>query len=98
LLALIAGVGRTALAMAREGDLPRRLAAVHERYAVPHVADVPVAVRVGVLVLVADLRAAIGFSSFGVLTYYAVANASALTQTPDHPRWPRRPNRAGLAG
>jgi APA family basic amino acid/polyamine antiporter len=33
-----------------------------------------------VLVLTTDLRAAIGFSSFGVLLYYAVANASAWTQ------------------
>ena len=28
--------------------------------------------------LTADLRGAIGFSSFGVLLYYAVANAAAL--------------------
>lgn len=32
-----------------------------------------------VVVLLADLRGAIGFSSFGVLLYYAVANASAWT-------------------
>jgi APA family basic amino acid/polyamine antiporter len=32
-----------------------------------------------VLVLAVDLRGAIGFSSFAVLTYYAIANASALT-------------------
>jgi APA family basic amino acid/polyamine antiporter len=32
-----------------------------------------------VLVLTVDLRGAIGFSSFAVLTYYAIANASALT-------------------
>jgi APA family basic amino acid/polyamine antiporter len=32
LLGLIAGVGRTTLAMAREGDLPRGLAAVHPRF------------------------------------------------------------------
>ena len=31
------------------------------------------------LVLTTDLRGAIGFSSFGVLTYYAIANASAYT-------------------
>ena len=98
LLALIAGVGRTVLAMAREGDLPRRLAAVHERYAVPHVAEVAIAAVVCVLVLVSDLRAAIGFSSFGVLTYYAVANASALTQQPPHRRYPRFVPVLGLLG
>lgn len=34
----------------------------------------------------ADVRAAIGFSSFGVLLYYAVANASAWTLRPDEGR------------
>jgi len=98
LLALIAGVGRTALAMAREGDLPRPLAAVHERYAVPHVAEVVLAVLVCLLVVLTDLRGAIGFSSFGVLTYYAVANASALTQDRAHRRYPRVVAVAGLLG
>ena len=98
LLALVAGVGRTVLAMAREGDLPRPLAAVHERYAVPHVAEVAVAVIVCVLVLTTDLRGAIGFSSFGVLLYYAVANASALTQDPAHRRYPRLVAGVGLVG
>ena len=98
LLALIAGVGRTSLAMAREGDLPRRLAAVHPKYAVPHVAEVAVAVVVCVLVLLVDLRGVIGFSSFGVLTYYAVANASALTQDTMHRRYPRLVSVLGLLG
>lgn len=90
LLALIAGVGRTGLAMARDGELPRRLATVHPRFGVPHVAEITVGVAVIVLVLVADLRGAIGFSSFGVLLYYLVANASALTQPAGErlvPRW-----------
>ena len=39
LLALVAGLGRTSLAMAREGDLPRWLAAVHPRFQVPHRAE-----------------------------------------------------------
>ena len=46
LLALIAGVGRTSLAMARQGDLPRWLAAVHPRYRVPHRAEIALAVIV----------------------------------------------------
>ena len=81
LLALVAGIGRTSLAMARNGDLPRALAAVHPRFAVPHRAEVVLALVVSVLVVATDLRGAIGFSSFGVLLYYAVANASAFTQT-----------------
>ena len=77
LLALIAGLGRTGLAMAREHDLPGWLDAVHPRFRVPHRAELTVAVVVVVLVLTTDLRGAIGFSSFGVLLYYFVANASA---------------------
>jgi len=98
LLALIAGIGRTSLAMARERDLPRWLAAVHPRFGVPHHAEVALAVVVGVLVLTTDLRGVIGFSSFGVLLYYAIANASALTQPPQDRRWPRAINVLGLAG
>jgi APA family basic amino acid/polyamine antiporter len=98
LLALIAGIGRTSLAMARNGDLPSWLAAVHPRYRVPHHAEVALAVVVGVLVLTTDLRGVIGFSSFGVLLYYAVANAAAFTQPRDQRRWPRVVNIVGLLG
>lgn len=98
LLALIAGVGRTTLAMARNGDLPRPLAAVHPRYSVPHRAEIAVAVIVCALVLAVDLRGAIGFSSFGVLIYYAIANASAYTQPSEDRRWPRAVNGLGLLG
>lgn len=98
LLALIAGIGRTALAMARNRDLPTWLAAVHPEYRVPHHAEVTLAVVVSAIVLVADLRGAIGFSSFGVLIYYAIANASAYTQTGEQRRWPRLLNIVGLIG
>ena len=81
LLSLIAGIGRTALAMGRTGDLPGWVAAVHPRYRVPHHAELAVGAIVCVLVLATDLRGAIGFSSFTVLAYYAIANASAWTLT-----------------
>jgi APA family basic amino acid/polyamine antiporter len=96
LLALIAGIGRTSLAMARNGDLPRWLASVHPRYRVPDHAEIAVAAAVSVLVLATDLRGAIGFSSFGVLTYYAIANAAAYTQPAERRRWPRLLNVVGL--
>jgi APA family basic amino acid/polyamine antiporter len=98
LLALIAGIGRTTLAMSRNGDLPRPLAAVEPRHQVPARAELAVAVVVAILVTTTDLRGAIGFSSFGVLVYYAVANASAFTQAREHRRWPRALNVVGLAG
>lgn len=98
LLALIAGIGRTSLAMARNRDLPLWLAAVHPRYRVPHHAEVALAVVVSLLVLTVDLRGAIGFSSFGVLIYYALANASAWTQPAEDRRWPRALNALGVIG
>lgn len=79
LLSLILGVSRTTLAMARDHHLPAGLAAVHPRFAVPHRAEVAVGVVVAVLAAVADVRGVIGFSSFAVLVYYAIANASAWT-------------------
>ncbi len=98
LLALVAGIGRTSLAMARHDDLPRWLAAVHPRYHVPHHAEVALAVVVSGLILVADLRTAIGFSSFGVLLYYLIANASAITQDPAHRRYPKWLQVVGVVG
>jgi APA family basic amino acid/polyamine antiporter len=82
LLALILGVSRTTLAMARDRHLPRALAAVHPRFQVPHRAELAVGAVVAVLAATVDVRGAIGFSSFGVLVYYAVANASAWTLGP----------------
>ncbi|TPG29921.1 APC family permease [Mycobacterium hodleri] len=79
LLALILGVSRTVLAMARDRHLPAVLAVVHPRFATPYRAELAVGAIVAVLAAVLDLRGAIGFSSFAVLVYYAIANASALT-------------------
>jgi basic amino acid/polyamine antiporter, APA family len=89
LLALIAGLGRTSLAMAREHDLPHWLAAVHPRYKVPHRAEVALAVVICAVIAVADLRGAIGFSSFGVLIYYLIANIAAFTQPATDRRYPK---------
>ncbi|MCT2546806.1 APC family permease [Streptomyces atratus] len=98
LLALILGVSRTTLAMARDRYLPHTLAAVHPRFGVPHRAELAVGAIVALLAATTDVRGAIGFSSFGVLAYYAIANASAWSLTEDE----GRPNRLipviGLAG
>lgn len=79
LLSLLAGIGRTALAMARDRRLPAALDAVSERYGVPWAAELAATVLVLLVVATMDLAGAIGFSSFCVLVYYAVANASATT-------------------
>jgi APA family basic amino acid/polyamine antiporter len=98
LLALLAGIGRTSLAMAREGDLPRALAVVHPRYRVPQRAEIAVAVVVVALVLTVDLRGVVGFSSFGVLLYYVVANAAAFTQGHGDRRYPKALQVLGVVG
>jgi APA family basic amino acid/polyamine antiporter len=79
LLALLLGVSRTTFAMARNSHLPQALSVVHSRFQVPHRAELAVGVVVAVVAAVADLRGVIGFSSFAVLIYYAIANASAWT-------------------
>jgi APA family basic amino acid/polyamine antiporter len=90
LLSLLAGVGRTILAMARDRELPQALAAVHYRYQVPHRAEIALGLAIITIVLIADVRNAIGFSSFAILTYYAIANAASFTLPGRQRQW-RRP-------
>jgi APA family basic amino acid/polyamine antiporter len=61
--------------MARDGYLPRPLTII--RRDTPVGAELVVGAVVAGLAATLDLRNAIGFSSFGVLLYYAIANASA---------------------
>jgi APA family basic amino acid/polyamine antiporter len=98
LLSLIAGVSRTAFAMSANGELPAFLSAVHPHYRIPHRAEVAVGALVASVAAVADIRSAIGFSSFAVLMYYAVANAAAWTLEPERRRWPRALAALGLIG
>ena len=87
LLGLLSGIGRTWLAMARERDLPGWFDHTHPKTLVPHRIELTLGVVLTAIVLVADLRGAIGFSSFGVLLYYTVANIAAFTQTDDRRRY-----------
>lgn len=98
LLALITGVGRTTMAMARERDLPAPLARVGGTHTVPYVAELTVAAAVVVLLLTTNVLTVVGFSSFGVLVYYAVANAAAFTLTGRRRLAPRWLNSLGFAG
>lgn len=98
LLSLLSGVSRTTFAMAANAELPRWLDAVHGTHRVPHRAELVVAAAVVALVLATDLRGAIGFSSFTVLSYYAIANVCAWTLDPDERRWPRALPAIGVMG
>jgi basic amino acid/polyamine antiporter, APA family len=87
LLNLIPGVSRTALAMARERELPYWFAHIDTARSLPLRAELTVAAIVIALVVVLDLRSAIGISGVAVLTYYAITNASALTLRREQRRW-----------
>ncbi|HZE39807.1 MAG TPA: amino acid permease, partial [Stackebrandtia sp.] len=65
---------------------------------VPHRAQLAIGAVVAVAAATADVRGAIGFSSFGVLVYYAIANASALTLSPAEGRPIRAIPIVGVAG
>jgi APA family basic amino acid/polyamine antiporter len=98
LLALLLGVSRTTLAMARDRHLPHMLAAVHPKYKVPHRGELLIGAVVAVLAAISDVRGAIGFSSFGVLIYYAIANASAFTLRREEDRLHRAIPVVGVIG
>ncbi|ATG50931.1 amino acid permease [Brachybacterium vulturis] len=99
LLALVAGISRTALAMARQRDLPPVLAHVSPRFAVPQRAEIVAGLAVLALVLLAgDVLVAIAASAFGVLLYYAIANLAALTQVGEWRLFPKAMQVLGLCG
>lgn len=79
ILALLAGVSRTAAEMASDRELPKCFEA-RNRFGSPWVAEVVIAFGASALVFVGDLSSVIGFSSFSVLFYYSVAHLSALGQ------------------
>ena len=97
-LSLVAGISRTAYAMAIHGDLPRWFAAVHPRFRVPHHAELAIGAITLVIVMFGGIGGAIGFSAFTVLVYYAITNASALTLAPAQRRWPRALAVLGVLG
>jgi APA family basic amino acid/polyamine antiporter len=98
LLTLLAGVSRTVFAMAANRDLPRPLAGVHPRFRTPGRAEIGVTALVVAVLLLTDLANAVGFSSFLVLAYYAVANVAAWRLAPAERRWPRGLSAVGLVG
>lgn len=77
MLALLAGLGRTSMAMARERDLPASLARTNAR-GVPALAEAATALVAIGLAWWGDLGFALAMSSVSVLTYYGVANAAAF--------------------
>jgi APA family basic amino acid/polyamine antiporter len=96
ILALLAGVSRTAATMAEDGELPKRFEQ-RNRFGSPWLAEVIIAVGASILVLSASLPAVIGFSSFSVLLYYSIAHLSALSQPSGERALPRLVASIGLS-
>lgn len=79
LAALMGGVSRIVLAMARDHHLPSALGTVDRASLVPRRAEAVIAAAVIVIVVLVDVRGAIGYASFLALSYYAIGNACAWT-------------------
>ena len=78
LLNLLLGLSRVALAMGRRGDFPKQVGQVKGSTKVPAVATLLVAVVIGGLICVGDLKLTWSFSAFTVLIYYAITNLCAI--------------------
>ncbi|AVG23499.1 basic amino acid/polyamine antiporter [Pontimonas salivibrio] len=80
LLAILAGLSRTSLQMARHRDLPGALAHLSPATKGPLFSELAVAAGAITLVLVTDPLWLVGLSGTGVLSYYAIGHYSALAQ------------------
>ena len=80
ILALLAGVSRTAATMAEDRELPK-VFEKRNRFGAPWLAEILIAVGAIVLIETNQYTAwIIGFSSFSVLLYYAIGHLSVLRQ------------------
>jgi APA family basic amino acid/polyamine antiporter len=98
LAGILAGLSRTGLAMAREGDLPGALGRISPIRRSPMTAEVTIGLVAVAGVLLLDPAQLVGFSACAVLVYYAIAHLAALRQ-PSPERWlPRWVQYLGIAG
>ncbi len=89
ILALLAGVSRTAATMAEDKELPT-VFAKRNRFGAPWLAEVLIAI--GAITLIESSQYTqwvIAFSSFSVLLYYAIGHISAFMQPKEQRRQPR---------
>jgi len=95
LLSVLVAASRTALAMARRGDLPGGLAVVTSR-GTPCRADLAGGlVAIGIAAMAGPV-AAIALSACSLLVHYAVVNTAALRLAPDERTWSRFTSVLGL--
>jgi APA family basic amino acid/polyamine antiporter len=77
-LSQLLGLSRTALAMARRGDLPYALNHLHPHHKVPDRAVLVVGFAAAVVAATGGLQMVASTASFAILIYYGIANAAAL--------------------
>src|SRR5690606_15059692 len=78
ILSQLLGLSRMAFAMARRGDLPRVLAAVHPRHGVPGRAVLAVGAAAAIVAGTGTLAGVAATASFTILLYYGITNLAAL--------------------
>ena len=89
ILALLAGVSRTAATMAEDKELPA-VFAKRNRFGAPWLAEVIIAIGAITLIETSQYTQwVIAFSSFSVLLYYAIGHISAFMQPKEERRQPR---------
>ena len=89
MLALLAGVSRTAAVMAEDAELPK-IFKLRNSHGAPWLAEIAIALGAIILVQLGALAWVIGFSSFSVLLYYAIGHLSSMRQPSAErvmPRW-----------
>lgn len=95
LLALLAGMTRTAAEMSIDAELPRFISKKLPN-GVPFVAELLISLCVIILVLTGSTFVALGISSFCVLVYYAITNWAAYVQPKSETSRPKHLNLLGL--
>jgi APA family basic amino acid/polyamine antiporter len=78
LLSQLFAISRMLFAMARKGDLPRRLERVHPGHAVPDVAVLVAGTIIVAVALVGTLQWVVSAATFTILIYYTITNLAAL--------------------
>jgi APA family basic amino acid/polyamine antiporter len=98
LLSQVFGISRMAFAMARGGDLPAALAAVHAGSGVPRRAVLLAGAVITGVALLGTLEWVVAAATFTILVYYAITNVAALRMPAARKLYPDWIAAGGLAG
>ncbi len=98
LATILAGLSRTSMAMALEGDLPPKIGCCVGRTSSPAVAEITMASVAMIISVALDPLWLVGISSTTVLSYYALAHLAAARLPSQDRRLPRVVAWLGLVG